>query len=197
MKKISTIKVTHGFDEFGRRIRKKRVCAYCRVSTHDLLQKESLDAQMSHYTAYIESNQEWEFAGVYADEGISGKSKMQRLEFMRMLRDAENVKLDLIITKSISRFARNTSECIETVRLLKGLNIGVYFEKENINTLNAESELMLSILSSVAEEELLSTSQNLKWSISRQFKQGKVLVQTERFMGYDKDENGNLIINEK
>lgn len=197
MKKISTIKANKGFNEFGKRILKQRICAYCRVSTHHLLQKESLDAQMDHYTSYIENNPEWEFAGIYADEGISGKGKKQRTEFLRMIKDAENDKFDLILTKSISRFARNTSECIGTIRHLKGLNIGVYFEKENINTLNAESELMLSILSSVAEAELLSASQNMKWSITRQFSQGKVQVCTGRFMGYDKDDNGNLVINEE
>ena len=136
-------------------------------------------------------------AGVYADEGISGKSKRNRSEFLRMLKGAENKQIDLIITKSISRFARNTADCIETVRLLKSWNVGVYFEKENINTLNVESELMLAILSSVAEEELLSVSQNMKWSVSKRFQQGKVQVCTDRFMGYDKDEHGCLIINEK
>jgi len=113
-----------------------------------------------------------------------------------MLSDAENKKFELIITKSISRFARNTADCLESVRKLKLLGIATQFEKENINTLTAESELMLSILSSVAEEELASISQNMRWSNQRRFKKGKFSVTTKRFLGYDKGRNGNLIIND-
>jgi site-specific DNA recombinase len=195
LKKISTIKAASGFNEYGTRLLKLNVCGYCRVSTDSTLQQNSLDAQIEHYKRYISAIKDWKFAGVYVDEGISGKSKRNRAEFLRMLKDAENKKIDLVITKSISRFARNTADCIETVRLIKSWNVGVYFEKENINTLSAESELMLAILSSVAEEELLSVSQNMKWSVSKRFQQGKVQVCTERFMGYDKDENGSLVIN--
>ena len=115
---------------------------------------------------------------------------------MRMVRDAENKKFDLIITKSISRFARNTADCLTTVRKLKLLGIAVEFEKENINSSNAESELLLSILSSVAEEELVSISQNMRWSNQCRFKQGKITINTKRFLAYDKDKNGNLVINE-
>lgn len=117
------------------------------------------------------------------------------MEFLRMIKDAENQKIDLIITKSISRFARNTTDCIEAVRLLKGLGVGVFFEKENINTLSAESELVLTILSSIAEEELASMSQNIRWSNQKRFKQGKLQLVTERFMGYDRDGKGGLVIN--
>ena len=145
MKTVTTIKAALGFDETGKRISKLRVCAYCRVSTMHEEQQNSFDAQIRHYSAMIENNPDWKFAGIYADEGISGKSKKNRTEFLRMIRDAENRKLDLVITKSISRFARNTTDCIETVRLLKGWGIGVFFEKENINTLSAESELILTI----------------------------------------------------
>lgn len=197
MKKVTTIKAASGFDESGKRISKLRVCAYCRVSTMHEEQQNSFDAQIRHYSAMIESNPDWKFAGIYADEGISGKSKKNRTEFLRMIRDAENRKLDLVITKSISRFARNTGDCIETVRLLKGWGVGVFFEKENINTLSAESELILTILSSIAEEELISTSQNIRWSNQKRFKQGKMHLVTERFMGYERDGNGGLVINDE
>ena len=197
MRKVSTINTASGFSEQGTRIKKINVCGYCRVSTDHLHQQYSLEAQVGHFKSLIKSKKEWNFVEVYADEGISGKSKRNRKEFLRMLRDAEKNKIDLIITKSISRFARNTIECIETVRMLKQLNVGVYFERENINTLNADSELLLSILSSVAEEEALSVSENMKWSASKKFQKGQLMINTNRFLGYDKDENGNLVINEK
>lgn len=197
MKRITTIKAAPSFDSEGKRIKKLRVCAYCRVSTMHEEQQTSFDAQVRHYSAMIENNPEWLFAGIYADEGISGKSKKNRLEFLRMVRDAENHKIDLVITKSISRFARNTTDCIETIRLLKGWGVGVMFEKENINTLSAESELILTILSSIAEEELISMSQNIRWSNQKRFKQGKLHLVTERFMGYDRDGKGGLVINEE
>lgn len=197
MKTITTIKAAPGFDESGKRIRKLRVCAYCRVSTSHEEQQNSFDAQIRHYKSFIEAHPEWVLAGIYADEGISGKSKENRKEFLRMIKDAENKKIDLIITKSISRFARNTTDCIEAVRLLKSLGVGVLFEKENINTLSAESELILTILSSIAEEELASLSQNIRWSNQKRFKQGKVQLVTERFMGYDRDGKGGLVINEE
>ncbi|WP_282433311.1 recombinase family protein [Desulfosporosinus sp. FKA] len=127
---------------------------------------------------------------------MSGKNAAKRPEFKRMVEDAENKKFDMIITKSISRFARNVQDCLETVRKLKLLGIAVQFEKEQINTLTTESELMLSILSSVAEEELDSISQNMHWSNQRRFKKGKFSVNTKRFLGYDKDREGDLIINE-
>lgn len=177
--------------------RKLKFGAYVRASTDQVEQKNSFSAQMEHYTAYINNNPSWNFVGIYADEALSGKNAAKRPEFMRMVTDAENKKFDLINTKSISRFARNASDCLETVRKLKLLGINIFFEKENINTLNAESELMLSILSSVAEEELNSISQNMHWAYQRRFKQGKVIINTKRFLGYDKDKNGNLIINEE
>ncbi|WP_018704755.1 recombinase family protein [Anaeromusa acidaminophila] len=134
MKKVTTIKAAPGFDEVGKRITKLRVCAYCRVSTMHEEQQNSFDAQIRHYSSMIESNSDWKFAGIYADEGISGKNKKNRTEFLRMIRDAENRKIDLVITKSISRFARNTADCIETVRLLKNWGVGVFFENINADT---------------------------------------------------------------
>jgi len=161
MKKIRTIEASvMGLDEVRTRVERLRVCAYCRVSTNQVEQKNSFSAQVEHYTANIKNNPAWNFAGIYADEALSGKNVAKRPEFIRMVKDAENKNIDLIITKSISRFARNSADCLETVRKLKSLGIGIYFEKENINTLNAESELMLSILSSVAEEELVNYCSN-------------------------------------
>ncbi|WP_407309859.1 recombinase family protein [Desulfosporosinus sp. SB140] len=194
MKKIRTIEKAPVFNEH---LKKLRVCAYVRVSTDQAEQQESFSVQVQHYTSYINSNPAWIFAGIYSDNAISGKNVAKRPEFTRMVQDAENKKFNLIITKSISRFARNTQDCLETVRKLKLLGIAILFEKEAINTLTAESELMLSILSSVAEEELASISQNMHWSNQRRFKKGKFSVTTKRFLGYDKGRDGNLIINEK
>ncbi|MDR3602081.1 MAG: recombinase family protein [Desulfosporosinus sp.] len=191
MKKIRTIEAPIAT------LKRLRVCAYVRVSTNQAEQHDSLSAQVEHYSNHIKNNPTWEFSGIYVDEGISGKGRAKRPDFMRMVKDAENKKFDLIITKSISRFARNTHDCLETVRKLKTIGIGVQFEKESINSLTAESELMLSILSSVAEEELNSISQNMHWAYQRRFKQGKVMINTKRFLGYDKDKNGDLIINEE
>ena len=191
MKKIRTIEAAV-LEE-----KKLKVCAYVRVSTDQIDQQNSLSAQVEHYTNHIKNNPAWEFSGIYIDEGISGKGKATRPEFLRMVNDAENKKFDLIITKSISRFARNTADCLETVRKLKLLGINIFFEKGAINTLNAESELMLSILSSVAEEELNSISQNMHWAYQRRFKNGISRINTTRFLGYDKGKNGNLIINEE
>lgn len=170
MKKIGTIEAPI------KEPKRLRVCAYCRVSTDQAEQNNSFSAQVEHYTSYIKGNPAWNFAGIYADNTLSGKNAAKRPEFIRLLEAAENKKFDLILTKSISRFARNTTDCLETVRKLKSMGIGIYFEKESINTLTAESELMLSMLSSVAAEELVSISQNMRWSNQRRFKQGKIVT---------------------
>lgn len=196
-KKVLTIEKKLASDNFDiNKTKKLKVCAYCRVSSSKEEQLHSFDAQVSHYTNYIKNNPQWEFAGIYADEGISGKSKKNRTELMRMMKDCKVKKIDMIITKSISRFARNTADCIEMVRKLKELGIAVYFEKENINTMRAESELILSVLSSIAQEELSSLSQNIRWSNQKRFQKVIVHVNTKRFLGYDTDENGKLVINE-
>jgi len=136
-------------------------------------------------------------AGVYADEGISGTNTKKREQFNKMIEDCKLGKIDMIITKSISRFARNTLDTLTNVRLLKDLGVGVIFEKENINTLDSKGEVLLSILSSLAQDESRSISENSTWGLRRRFEQGKVIVNHKKFLGYDKDENGNLIINEK
>ena len=170
---------------------KKKVCAYARVSTLSDPQGESLDSQITYYEKLIKSNPEYEFVEVFADRGISGTTD-NRPEFRRMIDMARGGQIDLIITKSISRFARNTTIMLETIRELKTLNIEVEFEKENIKTLSGDGELMLTILSSFAQEEAKNISDNQKWAYSKKFKRGEVMINTNRFLGYDKDEYGEL-----
>lgn len=196
MKKVTTIAAKTREEIQGRpQEARLRVCAYCRVSSNSNEQMESFETQVAYYTKYINSRPEWEFAGVYADGGISGTGREQRTEFNRMLKDSQNGKIDLIVTKSISRFARNTADCLEAVRFLKSLGVAVYFERENINTMDAESELILSVLSSIAQEESRSISENIRWSLQKKFRQGKVTVTTKRFLGYDTSESGELVVN--
>ncbi len=198
MKKISTIEAKTK-DELNGRVEhaKKRVAAYCRVSSDTSKQMASFDTQVQYYTNYIQSRKDWEFAGIYSDGGISGTEAQNRREFNRLLRDCRIGKIDIILTKSISRFARNAADCIEAVRLLKLYNVSVIFERENINTQSAESELFLAVLSSLAQEESFNISQNIKWSIQKRFKKGKLLINTRRFLGYDSDGVGGLIVNEQ
>ncbi|MBP2028680.1 DNA invertase Pin-like site-specific DNA recombinase [Acetoanaerobium pronyense] len=174
---------------------KRRVAAYCRVSTDSNEQLISLEAQKSHYEKYIKSNPEWEYVGLYYDEGISGTKKEKRSELLRMLSDCEDGKIDLIITKSISRLARNTTDCLEMVRKLVDLGVYIYFEKENINTEAMESELMLSILSGLAESESISISENNKWSIQRRFQNGTFKISYPPY-GYQ-NIDGHMVINPK
>lgn len=148
--------------------KKKRVCAYARVSTDSRKQGESLENQISSYERSLRSNPEYEFIGVFADQGIFGFSR-NRPEFQRMVQMAKDGQIDLIITKSISRFARNTAVLLETVRELRLIGIAVYFEEQNINTLSGDGEVMLTVLASFAEEESRSVSENRKWSIRKKF----------------------------
>src|SRR5574344_1012328 len=176
---------------------KLRVAAYCRVSTDSDEQETSYDAQVTHYTEYISKNPEWHLAGIFADDGISGTNTKKRTEFNRMIDECMAGNIDLIITKSISRFARNTLDCLKFIRQLKDKNIPVYFEKESINTMDAKGEVLLTIMASLAQQESQSLSQNVKLGLQYRYQQGKVQVNHNRFMGYTKDENGNLIIEPK
>lgn len=151
---------------------RKRVAAYARVSMESERMQHSLSAQVSYYSALIQKNPEWEYAGVFADYGISGTGTKKREEFNRMLAECEAGNIDIILTKSIQRFARNTVDLLNTVRHLKDLGIEVRFEKENINSLSGDGELMLSILASFAQEESRSISENVKWGTIKRFKQG-------------------------
>lgn len=176
--------------------KKKRVCAYARVSTDSRKQGESLENQISAYERSIRSNPAYEFVGVFADQGISGYCG-NRPEFQRMIRKAKAGEIDQIITKSISRFARNTAVLLEVTRELRQLGVAIYFEEQNINTLSGDGEMMLTVLASFAEEESRSISENNKWSIRKRFERGEYMINTSRFMGYDKDEFGELAINPK
>lgn len=173
----------------------KRVAAYCRVSTDDPNQTSSYELQKNHYEEYIKEHPGWELVGIYADEGISGTSLAHREEFHRMLDDCNAGKIDLIITKSISRFARNTVDSISTVRQLAQLKrpVGVLFETENLFTLNQTSEMILTVLSAAAQEESHTKSEIMNISIEHRFSRGIFL--TPELLGYDKDEDGNLVIN--
>ena len=175
---------------------KKRVCAYCRVSTDSREQQNSFTAQLEYYTALIENQENWQFAGIYADEARSGTKLAKRDDFLRMLKDCEDGKIDMIITKSLTRFARNTVDSIEAIRRLKGLGVAVYFEKEHINSLSEKSELMLTILSSLAQGESESISTNNKWAAVKRFQDGTFILGTPAY-GYTKDDKGELIIQEE
>ncbi len=170
--------------------RKRRVAAYARVSTDSSEQLTSYEAQVDFYTRHIKSNPDWEFVSVYTDEGISGTDTKGRTGFNQMIADALNGKIDLILTKSISRFARNTVDSLTTIRKLKEQKIEVYFEKENIYTLDAKGEVMLTIMSSLAQEESRSISENVTWGIRKNMADGKITLAYKYFLGYEKGEDG-------
>ena len=169
---------------------KKRVAAYCRVSTDSEEQLNSYEAQKSYYTHKIADSPDWEMAGIYADEGISGTSMKKRTEFKKMITACKRGRIDLIITKSLSRFARNTVDCLETVRLLKANGIGVYFEKENINTLTESSEFLITLFSGFAQAESESLSKNVAWGWRKSAEAGNVYFQYKRMLGYRKGTDG-------
>jgi site-specific DNA recombinase len=173
---------------------KLRVAAYCRVSTDTEEQETSYETQVSHYTEYINSHEGWQLAGIFADDGISGTNTKKREQFNKMIDECMAGNIDMVITKSISRFARNTLDCLKYIRKLKEKNIAVWFEKENINTMDAKGEVLITIMASLAQQESQSLSQNVKLGIQYRYQQGKVQVNHNRFLGYTKDENGNLVI---
>ena len=176
--------------------RVKRVAAYARVSTIDINQTTSYELQKNHYTDLIQKHEGWVFVDIYADEGISGTSLNHRDAFVRMIEDCKQGKIDLIVTKSVSRFARNTLDCLEYVRELKNLPnpVGIFFETENIYTLDSRSEMALSFIATMAQEESHIKSDIMNASIEMRFSRGILL--TPVLLGYDKDENGRLVINE-
>ena len=170
------------------------MAAYCRVSTDQYEQLESLETQRSHYDEYIRAHKDWELVNVYYDEGISGTRADTRPGLQRLMADCRLRRIDMVLTKSISRFARNTLDCLKHIRALKAQNIPVYFEKESINTLDAKGEVLLTIMVSLAQQESQSLSQNIKLGLQYRYQQGKVQVNHNRFLGYTKDAEGNLII---
>ena len=174
---------------------KRKVAGYARVSTDHEEQTSSYEAQMDYYRNYINSRSDWVFAGMYADEGVTGTSTKARAGFKKMVEDALAGKIDLIITKSVSRFARNTVDSLSTVRKLKENGIEIYFEKENIWTLDAKGELLITIMSSLAQEESRSISENTTWGTRKKMADGRFTLAYSRFLGYDKGEDGQLVIN--
>lgn len=178
-------------------LHKRRVAGYARVSTDKDEQFTSYEAQVDYYTKYIKANPEWEFVTVYTDEGISGTSTKRRDGFNTMIDAALNGRIDLIVTKSVSRFARNTVDSLSTIRKLKEKGVEVYFEKENIWTLDSKGELLLTIMSSLAQEESRSISENITWGKRKSASDGKVSLAYRNFLGYEKGPNGTPVINQK
>ena len=198
-KRVTTIPAT--LNRFDSRpiqsVTKRKVAGYARVSTDTEEQATSYEAQVDYYTRYIKTNPEWDFAGIYTDEGITATNTSHRDGFNRMIQDALDGKIDLIITKSVSRFARNTVDSLTTVRELKEKGIEIYFEKEKIWTLDAKGELLITIMSSLAQEESRSISENITWGKRKSFADGKASVSFTRFLGYDRGPNGEFVINKE
>lgn len=198
VKQVTTIPATKtpGHATTAGIIGRRRVAAYARVSTEAEEQASSYEAQINYYTTHIHSRPEWEFAGMYTDEGISGTSTRHREGFKTMIADALAGRIDLILTKSVSRFARNTVDTLTTVRQLKEAGVEVYFEKENIWTLDSKGELLITIMSSLAQEESRSISENVTWGHRKRFADGKLMVPYTSLLGYKKGEDGGLAIDE-
>lgn len=167
-----------------------RVAAYCRVSTDSEEQLTSYKAQKQYYTEKIESNSSWTLAGIYADEGISGTSLKKREQFNQMIAACRRGRIDMILTKSVSRFARNTVDCLRVVRMLKEKNVGIYFEKENINTLQEQSEFLITLFSGHAQSESESLSANVRWGLQRRMQAGNYIFRYDKMLGYRKSEDG-------
>ena len=176
-------------------MRQLRVAAYCRVSTEEEEQQSSYEAQCTYYTDKIMTNPEWTMAGIFADEGISGTSTKNRDDFNRMIRRCRQRKIDLILTKSISRFARNTVDSLKYIRALKGMGIGIIFEKENINTLETDTELIITFMSAFAQSESESISADVRWGKRQAMKEGKTSVNFKKLYGFYLDDEGNPQVN--
>lgn len=195
-KTVTTIPATLSYAAEPSEKKKRRVAGYARVSTELEEQQSSYMAQIEYYTSFIKEHADWELVGIYTDEGISATNTRRRNGFNSMISDALDGKIDLIITKSVSRFARNTVDSLSTVRRLKDAGIEIYFEKENIWTLDSKGELLITIMSSLAQEESRSISKNVTWGHRKRFADGKFSLAYSRFLGYDRGADGNLVINE-
>ena len=194
-KKVSMIPAKPQYDRNIKLTEKKlRVAAYCRVSTELEEQESSYEAQVEYYTRKIQESDNWKMAGIYADDGKNATNTKKRDDFNAMIKDAMDGKIDMILTKSVSRFARNTVDSLLTIRKLKEKNIAVVFEKEGVNTLDGTGEILITILSSLAQEESRNISENTRWGVVRRFENGKMIVNHNKFMGYTKNENGDLVI---
>lgn len=176
--------------------KKLRVCAYARVSTKQDEQENSYELQISEYTKRISQNPKWDFVGMYSDKGISGTSLKNRDGFINMIADAKKGKIDLILTKSISRFGRNVSDILKACQDLREINVEIIFEKENLSNMNATTDFLLTIMSGMAQEESRSISENVKWGFRKRFKEGIHRMNTTNLYGYSRDENDNIILEE-
>ena len=175
--------------------KKKRVAAYCRVSTDKAEQEESFETQIAAYERLIQDNPQWEYAGIYADEGKSATSTKHRPEFQRMIADALDEKIDMILVKSISRFSRNIVDCQTYVEKLREKGVSVWFERENIDSLNPACSMMFSLLAAIAQDESRSISENVKWAVARRFERGEYKIGNSQVLGYDADEHGKPVPN--
>ena len=194
-KKVAMIPAKTQYDRSIKLSEKKlRVGAYCRVSTELEEQESSYEAQVEYYTRKIAETGNWKMAGIYADDGKSATNTKKRDDFNAMIKDAMDGKIDMILTKSVSRFARNTVDTLLTIRKLKKKNVAVVFEKEGVNTLDGTGEILITILSSLAQEESRNISENTRWGVVRRFENGKMIVNHNKFMGYTKNENDGLVI---
>lgn len=193
---VQVIPATKGVTPLGETAPLKRVAAYCRVSTDEDAQATSFELQVQHYTEYIGAHDNWILAGIYADEGISGTQVKHREQFRKMIEDCEAGNIDMIITKSISRFARNTVDCLTTIRKLKALKspVEIYFEKERLSSLDEKTDMVLNLMASIAQEESRSISANIRWAIRNRMKNGTQKIPTSGLLGYDTDEDGNMVI---
>lgn len=197
-KKVTKIEATKKMPSFvEEKATKRKVAAYARVSTTAEEQETSLVAQKSFYEQYIKETEGWEYVGVYFDDGISGLSFRNRDGFNQMIKDALAGEIDLILTKSLSRFARNTVDTLTTIRKLKAANIEVFFEKENIYTLDSKGEFLITIMSSIAQEESRSISENVTWGTRKRFADGKYYVPYDSFLGFKKGDSGELKVVEE
>ncbi|MCD8237777.1 MAG: recombinase family protein [Clostridiales bacterium] len=178
-------------------IRKRRVAAYARVSTQNEDQASSFAAQTDYYTNFIQNRDDWEFAGICADDGVSGCNTKKRKGFTQMVEDALAGKIDLIVTKSVSRFARNTVDSLNTIRELKEHGVEVFFEEQGIYTFDSKGELLLTIMSSIAQEESRNISENVTWGQRKRYSDGKHSLAYSRFCGYDRGPDGKMVINEE
>lgn len=176
--------------------RRKRVAAYCRVSTMESSQEESYETQKDYYETFIRCHDDWDFAGIYADQGISGTSAEKRPQFMACIKDAIEGKIDLILVKSISRFSRNIVDCQSYVEKLKSYGVEVYFEKENLSTMDPTSGMIFSLMGLIAQSESESISQNVKWAIQERYKKGEYTIGSNQVLGYSRGEDGRPIPNE-
>ena len=185
-KKVITVKPATFISQQSKlpSVKKRKVAGYARVSTDQDEQQNSYETQIAYYTQYIAGREDWEFVKMYSDEGISGTNTKHRLGFKEMVEDALDGKIDLILTKSVSRFARNTVDSLSTVRQLKDAGVEIYFEKENIWTFDSKGELLITIMSSLAQEESRSISENVTWSKRKLAAEGKVTFSYQTVLGF-------------